>query len=325
MNGIKELINPVIVLALVLGFIMSTIIGPILIPILHKFKFGQNIREEGPKSHLKKAGTPTIGGLIFIVGATITTLILFALGYVKSDAIVVLLAFIGFGFVGFLDDMLKIIHRNNLGLRSWQKMVLLLIVSGALSYYAYIHVGTDVHVPFTKIFLDYGWFYIPFVIIYFAGATNAVNLTDGLDGLATSVTILVTTFFAIISYSLGQTSLAIFCVVLAGSLLGFLRFNAFPARIFMGDTGSLALGGAISTVALLLQMPWVLFIVGGIYVVETLSVILQVGSFKIRKKRIFKMAPIHHHFEFYGWSEVKIVSVFSIITVILCFIGFLAI
>ncbi|MGL5615568.1 MAG: phospho-N-acetylmuramoyl-pentapeptide-transferase [Sarcina sp.] len=325
MSAIKEIINPVIVLALVLGFIISTIIGPLLIPLLHKLKFGQNIREEGPKSHFKKAGTPTIGGLIFIVGTTIAIIILYALGYVKSEAIVVLLSFIGFGFVGFLDDLLKIIHRNNLGLRAWQKMVLLLIVSGALSIYAYIHVGTKVHVPFTDIFLNYSWFYIPFVIVYFAGATNAVNLTDGLDGLATSVTVLVTTFFAIVSYSLGQTSLAIFCVVLAGSLLGFLRFNAFPARIFMGDTGSLALGGAVSTVALLLQMPWILVIVGGIYVIETLSVILQVGSFKLRKKRIFKMAPIHHHFEFYGWSEVKIVSIFSIITVILCFIGFLAV
>lgn len=325
MNAIKEFINPTIVWALVLGFVISTIIGPLLIPILHKLKFGQNIREDGPQSHLKKSGTPTIGGLIFIIGTAIAIIIMYAMGEVNNRAIAVLLSFIGFGFVGFLDDLLKIIHRNNLGLRAWQKMILLLIISGALSYYAYITVGTEVHVPFTHKFLDYGLIYIPFVIVYFAGATNAVNLTDGLDGLATSVTVLVTTFFAIVSYSGGDKSLSIFCVVLAGSLLGFLRLNAFPARIFMGDTGSLALGGAVSTVALLLQMPWVLFIVGGIYVIETLSVIIQVGSFKIRKKRVFKMAPIHHHFEFYGWSEVKIVSVFSIITVILCFIGFLAI
>lgn len=325
MKAITDFINPTIVWGLALGFIISTIIGPLLIPVLHKLKFGQNIREEGPKSHMKKAGTPTIGGLIFIIGTTVAILIMYAMGEVKGEAIAVLLSFIGFGFVGFLDDLLKIIHRNNLGLRAWQKMVLLLIISGALSYYAYLTVGTKVHVPFTGIFLDYSFIYIPFVIVYFAGATNAVNLTDGLDGLATSITILVSTFFAIVSYSMGQESLSIFCVVLTGALLGFLRLNAFPARIFMGDTGSLALGGAVSTVALLLRMPWVLFIVGGIYVIETLSVILQVASFKIRKKRIFKMAPIHHHFEFYGWSEVKIVSVFSIITVILCFIGFLAI
>lgn len=327
MEIVNNLINPQIVIALILGFVIAGIMGPIFIPILHKLKFGQNIRTDGPQSHLKKAGTPTIGGLIFIVAAVVGTLIMLGVSGFKnsSEVLVVLAAFIGFGFIGFLDDMLKIIHKNNLGLRAWQKMVLLLIVSGGLAYYANTYIGTTIDVPFTTKTLNLGILYIPCVIFYFAGATNAVNLTDGLDGLATSITVLVSTFLAMVCYHTGQTGLAIFCVVLAGALLGFLRFNAFPARVFMGDTGSLALGGAVATVALLLKMPLLIAIIGGIYVLETVSVILQVGSYKLRKKRIFKMAPIHHHFEQEGWSETKIVSIFSIITVILCFIGFLSI
>lgn len=324
MEKLKEVINPVVVMAFVLGFIISIIIGLILIPVLHKLRFGQNIRENGPKSHLKKAGVPTIGGLIFIFGTTFSTRIMFAFGRGNTDIIAVLLALIGFGFVGFLDDILKIIHKNNLGLRAWQKMVILLIVSVPLSYYFYLKVGSSVYIPFTDKSLNLGWLYIPLAIIYLTGMTNAVNFTDGLDGLATSVTTLVAMFLALVSYRTGNISLGIVCVILSGSLLGFLKFNAFPARVIMGDTGSLALGGAIATVALLLRMPLLLFIVGVIYVIETLSIILQVVSFKIRKKRIFKMAPIHHHFEFI-WSEVKIVSIFSIVTIIFCFIGFLSI
>ncbi|WP_297434994.1 phospho-N-acetylmuramoyl-pentapeptide-transferase [uncultured Clostridium sp.] len=327
MDIIKNLIDAKIVIALGLGFIVSVIMGPLFIPLLHKLKFGQNIREDGPKSHLKKAGTPTMGGIIFIVSTSIVAL---GVGFATdstniSEIIAVVLAFLGFGVIGFIDDILKIIHRNNLGLRSWQKMILLLIVSTAIAVYAQRTVGTVIAIPFFNINLNLGYAYVVLAIFYFAGASNAVNLTDGLDGLATSITVLVATFFAIVSYNTGHMSLAIFCVALAGALLGFLKFNAFPARIFMGDTGSLALGGAIATVALLLKMPILLAIVGGIYVLETVSVILQVGSYKLRKKRIFKMAPIHHHFEQVGWSETKIVSIFSVITVILCFIGFLSI
>ncbi|MGL5634971.1 MAG: phospho-N-acetylmuramoyl-pentapeptide-transferase [Sarcina sp.] len=327
MEILNGLIDVRILTALIAGFIVSVIIGPFFIPLLHKLKFGQNIREDGPQSHLKKAGTPTMGGIIFIISTAIVALVVGIVSNVghTSEIIAVVLAFLGFGLVGFLDDILKIIHKNNLGLRAWQKMILLLIVSGALAYYAQRTVGTTIYVPFTTFELNLGYVYIPLVILYFAGASNAVNLTDGLDGLATSVTVLVATFFAIVSYKTGHMSLAIFCVALAGALLGFLKFNAFPARVFMGDTGSLALGGAVATVALLLKMPLLLAIVGGIYVLETVSVILQVGSYKLRKKRIFKMAPIHHHFEQNGWSETKIVSIFSIITVILCFIGFLSI
>lgn len=314
------MIDPKIVMAIVISFIVASILGPIIIPLLHKLKFGQNIRQEGPKSHLKKAGTPTIGGLIFIFATIITMFIM--VGNPTDEAMIALYSFVGFGFVGFLDDLLKIIKKKNEGLTSGQKMILLLIVSGFLTWYAYKYIGTSINIPFLNGQINFGLFYIPFVMFYFAGVTNAVNLTDGLDGLATSVTVLVTTFLGIISYNLGHISLAIFCVALAGALLAFLRFNAFPARVFMGDTGSLALGGAVAMVALILKMPLILVLIGIIYVIETLSVILQVASFKLTGKRIFKMAPIHHHFEQLGWSETNIVSVFSIITVVFCFIAF---
>ncbi len=314
------MIDPKIVMAIVISFIVASILGPIIIPLLHKLKFGQNIRQEGPKSHLKKAGTPTIGGLIFIFATIITMFIM--VGNPTDEAMIALYSFVGFGFVGFLDDLLKIIKKKNEGLTSGQKMILLLIVSGFLTWYAYKYIGTSINIPFLNGQINFGLFYIPFVMFYFVGVTNAVNLTDGLDGLATSVTVLVTTFLGIISYNLGHISLAIFCVALAGALLAFLRFNAFPARVFMGDTGSLALGGAVAMVALILKMPLILVLIGIIYVIETLSVILQVASFKLTGKRIFKMAPIHHHFEQLGWSETKIVSVFSIITVVFCFIAF---
>ncbi|MDZ4991631.1 phospho-N-acetylmuramoyl-pentapeptide-transferase [Clostridium perfringens] len=320
MEILKSVIDPKIVMAIVISFIVASILGPIIIPLLHKLKFGQNIRAEGPKSHLKKAGTPTIGGLIFIFATIITMFIM--VGNPTDEAMVALYAFVGFGFVGFLDDLLKIIKKKNEGLTSGQKMILLLIVSGFLTWYAYKYIGTSINIPFLDGQFNLGLFYIPAVMFYFAGVTNAVNLTDGLDGLATSVTVLVTTFLGIVSYNLGHISLAIFCVALAGALLAFLRFNAFPARVFMGDTGSLALGGAVAMVALILKMPLILAFIGIIYVIETLSVILQVTSFKLTGKRIFKMAPIHHHFEQLGWSETKIVSVFSIITVVFCFIAF---
>ena len=320
MEILKSMIDPKIVMAIVISFIVASILGPIIIPLLHKLKFGQNIRQEGPKSHLKKAGTPTIGGLIFIFATIITMFVM--VGNPTDEAMIALYSFVGFGFVGFLDDLLKIIKKKNEGLTSGQKMILLLIISGFLTWYAYKYIGTSINIPFLNGQINLGLFYIPAAMFYFAGVTNAVNLTDGLDGLATSVTVLVTTFLGIISYNLGHISLAIFCVALAGALLAFLRFNAFPARVFMGDTGSLALGGAVAMVALILKMPLILVLIGIIYVIETLSVILQVASFKLTGKRIFKMAPIHHHFEQLGWSETKIVSVFSIITVVFCLIAF---
>jgi phospho-N-acetylmuramoyl-pentapeptide-transferase len=313
-----------IVYSVLLAFFIALILGPVFIPLLHRLKFGQNIREEGPKSHQKKAGTPTMGGLIFIISSFIAMAIL--IRRPSDEAMIALYAFIAFGIIGALDDGLKIIHKNNLGLRAAEKMILLLIVSGVLGFYAATNsnIGTTILVPFVQKSFDLGKWYVPFIVIYFAGTTNAVNLTDGLDGLATSVTLLVMTFFALVSFGLGHYTLSIFCGVIAGSLLGFLRYNAFPAQVFMGDTGSLALGGAVATVAMILKLPLLIVIVGGIYVVEALSVILQVASFKLTKKRIFKMSPIHHHFELSGWHETKIVSIFSIITVILCLVAFLS-
>lgn len=311
-------------IALVLGFGIALLLGPLVIPILHKLKFGQHIRKEGPKSHYKKAGTPTMGGIIFIFATVIATIIMTR--SVSDEAMIALYSFVAFGFVGFLDDILKIIHKDNLGLKASQKMILLLIISFALSYYGYKSnsIGTKILVPFGNIAWDLKALYVPFVIFYYASFTNAVNLTDGLDGLATSVTILVVTFLALVSFGMGHYSLAIFSLILVGALLGFLKYNAYPARIFMGDTGSLALGGAIAAIGMILKIELLLVIVGGIYVIETASVVLQIASFKLTGKRIFKMAPIHHHFEKCGWSEIKIVTIFSIITVIFCIIGFLS-
>lgn len=309
-------------IGLILSIIFSLVSGPIAIPLLRKLKFGQNIREEGPESHLKKAGTPTMGGILFILSSLIVMLIL---GYKFNDkAMIALYSLIAFGFIGFLDDLLKILKKQSEGLKPGQKMILLLIFSIALAIYGYYNLNTNLLIPFTSFEISLGILYIPFVVIIYAATTNAVNLTDGLDGLATSVSILVLTFFTIVCFMMKETSLAVFCVVLIGGLIGFLKYNAYPAKIFMGDTGSLAIGGAISTVAIILEQPLLIIIVGGVYVFETLSVIIQVTSFKLTGKRVFKMAPVHHHFEKCGWSEIKIVTVFSLITAVLCLIGFLA-
>ena len=265
-----------------------------------------------------------MGGILFILSSFITMALI--IRKPGDEAMIALYAFVAFGVIGALDDGLKIIRKKNLGLRAYQKMILLLVVSGSFAYYAAHnpYIGTSIIIPFAHKTWNLGVFYIPFIIIYFAATTNAVNLTDGLDGLATSVTLLVMTFFSLVSFATGHYTLAIFCAVVAGALLGFLRYNAFPAQIFMGDTGSLALGGAVAAIAMILKLPLLVIIVGGIYVIETLSVILQVASFKLTGKRIFKMSPIHHHFELSGWHETKVVSVFCIVTVILCLVAFLS-
>jgi phospho-N-acetylmuramoyl-pentapeptide-transferase len=313
-----------VVYSVIIAFIITTLLGPVFIPLLHKLKFGQNIRAEGPKSHQKKAGTPTMGGLIFIIASCITMAII--IRKPSDEAMIALYAFVAFGFIGALDDGLKIIHKKNLGLKAYQKMLLLLLVSGVLAYYAAKNpnIGTSIFIPFAKMSIDLGIWYIPFTIVYFAATTNAVNLTDGLDGLATTITLLVMTFFSLVSFGMSHYTLALFCAVIAGSLLGFLRYNAFPARVFMGDTGSLALGGAVAAAAMILKLPLLVIIVGGIYVAEALSVIIQVTSFKLTGKRVFKMSPLHHHFELSGWHETKVVATFAIVTVLLCLIAFLS-
>ncbi|ADL51497.1 phospho-N-acetylmuramoyl-pentapeptide-transferase [Clostridium cellulovorans] len=316
----------IVMMYLLIALCISIALGAVLLPVLYRFKFGQPIREEGPKSHKKKAGTPTMGGVIFIL-ATILAMAI-RVRSINDTTLIVLFAFVAFGFIGLLDDMLKIIKKKNEGLKSGQKMLLLMIVSVIIGLYAANNeeIGTNILIPIVNKYFDLGLVgFVIFSIVYFAAVTNAVNLTDGLDGLASSTSSIVIAFFGAVALGLGQINLAVFCGILVGALLGFLKYNAHPAEVFMGDTGSLALGGAIGAIAMLLKLEIVVIVVGGIFVFETLSVIIQVISFKTTGKRVFKMAPVHHHFEAIGWHETKIVAVFSIVTVALCAIGFLII
>ena len=305
-----------------LGLILSLIFGRILIPILKKLHAGQSIREEGPKSHMVKSGTPTIGGLIFLFSAIITTLVT---GNFKVSVFMILFSTLAFGAVGFIDDYIKVVMKRNLGLRAYQKLFLQILTAVILIIYQYNskNMGTDLYIPFLKDYRSIGVFYIPFIIFVIVGTVNSVNLTDGLDGLSSSVTIICLLFFNVVAVKFQRYEIAAFSLALAGALIGFLFFNKYPAKVFMGDTGSLALGGAISAIALLLNVPLILPIAGGIYFIETLSVIIQVVSFKTRGKRVFLMSPIHHHFEQKGWHEKKIVAVFSLVELILCIISYL--
>lgn len=312
----------IIIKFILIGFAISIIVGILIIPILKKLKLGQNIRDDGPKSHRVKSGTPVMGGFIFII-ATIITLVIFNRVFAR-DIIVPLVGLILFSSIGFIDDYLKMVHKKNEGLKPIQKMMLLLIVGVGMSYFGYVSLGSDVSIPFINITVDLKIFYIPFMLLFYTSVSNSINLTDGLDGLATSVSLLIITFFAILSYILNYMDLAVTCAAMVGALLGFLKYNAYPAKIFMGDMGSLALGGFIASVAMVLKQPLIVIIVAGIPLMETLSVIIQVICFKLTGKRVFKMAPLHHHFELCGLHETKVVVIFSIITVILCLIGFLA-
>ncbi len=314
--------NSIVVITVIVSFIIALIIGALLITFLKALKIGHHVREEEPEKHQKKSGTPSFGGLIFILSTALTMLLM--KDRINNEGLLVLLSFIAFGGIGFLDDAAKVLRKENLGLKAYQKMLLLIIVSAFVSAYMcfYINNGTSIVVPFLKKSFDLGKWYLPLMIFYFACTTNAANFTDGLDGLAGAIGLLIMTFFATLSFGLGHYSLAIFCSAVIGALLGFLRFNMFPARIFMGDTGSLAIGGAVATVAMLLKMPLLILLVGGIYVIELLSVVIQITYYRLTKKRFFKMSPIHYHFELSGWDESKIVSVFSIVTVVFCFIAF---
>lgn len=303
-----------------ISFLVCVIIAPMLIPILHKMKFGQQIREEGPAWHQKKSGTPTMGGIIFIIGTLAATLIMTR----DTSTVTVLLFAVGFGLIGFADDFIKVVLKRNLGLTAIQKLALQIVFS--IAFVMALRVlgllETDVYIPFTQISLDLGWFYMVFAVFIMVGFTNAVNLTDGLDGLASSVTAIVALFFGIAAFLCGNRPLAVFMLALTGGCAGFLVFNRYPAKVFMGDTGSLFLGGALAAASIILKMPLILVIAGIIYVIEALSVMLQVASFKLTGKRIFKMSPIHHHFEMCGWREVKIVAVFCAATAIFCIIAY---
>lgn len=307
-----------------MAFLITLILGPIIIPLLKRFNIGQSIREEGPKSHLSKSGTPTMGGIIIFIALIITV---FSSGIITRDMYVLIFSTFGFGLIGFVDDYIKVVKKRNLGLKAYQKLIGQIILAIILALYQSNTsvLGTKVIVPFLKYqYLDLGILYVPFIAFVVVGTVNSVNLTDGLDGLASGVTLIVLSFFGLISMNWGMDSVSIFSSALSGACLGFLIHNAYPAKVFMGDTGSMALGGAVSAIAILLNIPLIIPIVGGIYFAEALSVIIQVISFKLTGKRVFLMSPLHHHFEHKGWKETKVVTVFWVVTVLLCLVGIIA-
>lgn len=312
------------ILPVLISFALSVILGPVVIPILRKLKMGQTEREDGVQSHLKKAGTPTMGGVIILASIVLTSLF-----FIKDYPNIIPIVFVtlGFGLIGFLDDYLKVVMKRSDGLFPKQKMGLQILVTAVFAFYLvkFTEVPMTMLIPFTDgKYLDLGILTIPMLFVVIIGTVNGVNFTDGLDGLASSVTVLVATFFTVVAIGTKSGIEPVTCAVV-GALLGFLLFNVYPASVFMGDTGSLALGGFVASTAYMLQMPLFIVLVGLIYLVEVLSVIMQVTYFKkTGGKRIFKMAPIHHHFELCGWSETKVVAVFSIITAILCLIALLA-
>ena len=315
---------------LIIAFIISIIMGFIIIPILKKRKVGQIERDDGPQSHLKKQGTPTMGGIIIIITMVLVVIGTYAYLSINGETDVankllpILLLTIGFGFIGFIDDFKKLVLKNTEGLKPSYKMIGLLIIS--VAYVVYLVYGlkieTQTYIPIIKTYIDMPTFiYIPFAIVVILGATNAVNLTDGIDGLSSSVCAIIITCLAIIGIRLQVYEVSIFASIVIGAVLGFLMFNIHPAKVFMGDTGSLMLGGVISGLALYLEMPLLLLVIALIPVVETISVMIQVLYFKKTGKRFFKMAPLHHHFELSGWKENKVVVVFSVATLLLCIIG----
>ena len=311
-----------IVIPVIVSFAISALLGPIVIPFLRRLKVGQTERKE-LESHLKKNGTPTMGGLMILASIIITSVL-----YVKDYPKIVPILFmtVGFGVIGFLDDYLKVVLRRSDGLLAWQKMLCQIVVTTVFAVYmgCYSDVPLTMLIPFSGgKYLDLGWGAFPVLYLAVIGTVNGTNFTDGLDGLASSVTIMVATFFSVVAIGTNAGIAPITCAVV-GALLGFLLFNVYPASVFMGDTGSLALGGFVVSAAYMMQMPLFIVIVGLIYLVEVLSVIIQVTYFKkTGGKRIFRMAPIHHHFELGGWSETRVVAVFSITTAILCMIALL--
>ena len=341
MEVLKEMMMSSL-LAFAVALVVTLVFGPVFIPWLRKLKFGQEIREEGPKWHQKKSGTPTMGGIMFIVGiavAIIVTTIIFAVNgnfdTTYARCILLFVISLGFGIIGFVDDYIKVVKKRNLGLTAAQKFIMQVVLAAiyVVVLYAMGELDTAIKIPFTSIEWTMPiWLYIPFVMFIVVGVVNAVNLTDGLDGLASSITAVVGLFFAFASYiAFSEYGVTVFSMALVGGLLGFLWYNKYPAKVFMGDTGSLFLGAAVALMAIDLKMPIFLILVGFVYLVETLSVIMQTAYFKYTKKkygegrRIFKMSPLHHHFEMCGWKEKKIVAVFTLVTAVLCAVAWFAI
>jgi phospho-N-acetylmuramoyl-pentapeptide-transferase len=309
-------------LPVVLSFFIAVLIGPKIIEVLRKLKAGQTERVEGLESHQKKTGTPTMGGIIFLI-----PVVIIGVFYARThkEVIPVLILTIGFGIIGFLDDYIKVVRKHNLGLRAWQKILGQFIV--AVLFALYVENFTDISlamkVPFTDLVLDFGFWNIPILFFIALGTANGTNFTDGVDGLCASVTAVVAGFFAVAGMHYGATGAEVMSSAMAGALLGYLVYNVYPGKVMMGDTGSLAIGGFVTGVAYVMQMPIFIAIAGFIYALEVISVIMQVSYFKITHgKRIFRMAPIHHHFEKGGWSETKVVNVFTTITVLLCLLSY---
>lgn len=301
------------------GLFITLLLGLALVPLLYRLRFGQEVRSDGPSSHLKKKGTATMGGLMILGGTGLVSL-LFAGNF---PAVWLLLGVMfGCGLLGFFDDYLKVVLRRPLGLRARSKLLGQLLVGIMLGCgLHFLGRGTSIWIPVVGITIETGIFYYIFVILLLMGTTNAVNLTDGLDGLAAGLMAIVSGAYVFVAWRCGQTSTALFAAALAGSCLGFLRYNHHPARVFMGDTGSLALGGALTTLAVLTQTELLLLIFGGVFVVETLSVIIQVISFRLTGRRVFKMSPLHHHFELSGWPEVRVVHFFWLLGFCLAILG----
>lgn len=309
----------------IIAFIITAVLVPVLIPTLKRMKFGQSIREEGPESHMKKTGTPTMGGLTFLISAIVTTLI--ASFFVDTASPLLLLVFVtlGFGLIGFIDDYIIVVKKNNQGLTSKQKFlaqiviaVIFFIVAKGMNAFDF---STSINLPFTDISIPLSFAYVIFIIFWQVGFSNAVNLTDGLDGLATGLSIIGFSMYAVMSFVLAQPAIGLFCVIMVAALAGFLPYNINPAKVFMGDTGSLALGGIFATISIMLNQELSLLFIGLVFVLETLSVMIQVTSYKLTGKRVFKMSPLHHHFELVGWSEWKVVGVFWTVGLISGLIG----
>lgn len=316
----------VIIVTIAIAFLITVLLSPLFIPILRRLKFGQSIREEGPQSHLKKSGTPTMGGIMIVISIIVTSIIVLTklnIGEIGFELWILLFALLGYGLLGFLDDFIIIAMNRNMGLTSKQKMAGQIII--ALVFYfilRFYDFPTYIQIPGTTLQWELGWGYAFLVVFMLVGSSNAVNLTDGLDGLLAGTAVIAFGAFAILSFTeVDQVEVTIFALATVGALLGFLVFNAHPAKVFMGDTGSLALGAAIAGIAILMKLEVLLVVIGGVFVIETLSVIIQVFSFKTTGKRVFKMSPIHHHYELIGWSEWRVVTTFWIIGLIFAIIG----
>ncbi|RDW18468.1 phospho-N-acetylmuramoyl-pentapeptide-transferase [Oceanobacillus arenosus] len=315
-----------LIITIAIAFLITVLLSPIFIPFLRRLKFGQSIREEGPQSHLKKTGTPTMGGIMIILSIIITSLIM--VYRVSGDSIsyefwLLIFVLVGYGLLGFLDDFIKVALKRNLGLTSLQKFIGQIVIALVFFFILRSHdFPTYIQIPGTDIQWELGWAYALLIIVMLVGSSNAVNLTDGLDGLLSGTAVIAFGAFGIIAWYLGsQAEVGIFTLAVVGALLGFLIFNAHPAKVFMGDTGSLALGGSIAAVAILTKTEILLVVIGGVFVIETLSVIIQVISFKTTGKRVFKMSPLHHHYELLGWSEWRVVTTFWIIGIIFAALG----